>query len=356
VKPRTLIIPALALLLTASACGKSTSDTASAPAGSGTTITWQSTGGDGQKQEQQALQDPFTKKTGAKFTNVTSLSYISQLQTMVQAKKTVWDVVHTGSYLAMGYCGTLFEKVDTAKMGKDLMPPGSTTECSVPGTKFGTVFAYNKTVYTGDRPTKITDFFDIKRFPGKRVVYNNPKGMLEAALAADGVTPDKMFPLDVDRALRKWGTIKADVIFAPSYTALQQNLVDKQATMTLTLNGRLGIINDSGGTMQPVWDYTSWDYDAWVIPKGAPHRAAAEEAIAFALEPAQLKAYGALNGLVPVRSDVDPNSIQQSATSKLFNPFVTGNGNSGTLGQQDPAYWAKNVSEVTKKWTAWQVG
>ncbi|WP_432839770.1 extracellular solute-binding protein [Dactylosporangium sp. CA-092794] len=350
-----LLIPLLATALVTTACGSSTSDGgAGAPASSKTTITWQSTGGDGQKQEIQAFQEPFTAKTGAKFNNVTSLSYIAQLQTMVDAKKTIWDVVHTGSYLAMAYCGKLFEKVDTSKMAASLMPAGTTTECSVPGTKFATEFAYNTTVYKDVVPTKIADFFDTKKFPGKRVVYNNPKGILEAALAADGVPPDQIFPMDVDRALKKLGTIKSDLIFAPSYTALQQNLVDKQATMTLTLNGRLSIINDSGGTMAPVWDFSSWDYDAWVVPKGAPNAKAAEEAIAFALEPAQLSKYSSLNGLIPVRSDIDPASIPLKENVKLFNAFT--GAQRGQLARQDAAYWAANVAEVTKKWTAWQVG
>ena len=109
----------------------------------------------------------------------------------------------------------------------------------MPGTRFGTEFAYDTTAYKGTVPTKISDFFDTKTFPGKRVVFNSPKGILEAALVADGVAPDRLFPLDVDRALKKLGTIKSDLIFAPSYTALQQNLVDKQASMVLTLNGRL---------------------------------------------------------------------------------------------------------------------
>ncbi|MDQ7907511.1 extracellular solute-binding protein [Phytohabitans sp. ZYX-F-186] len=336
------------------ACGSSSGGAPEAVPSDKITITWQSTGGEAQKQEAQALQEPFTVKTGVKFNNVTSLSYISQVQTMVKSGKTVWDVVHTGSYLAKAYCGTLFEKIDMARMPATLVPEGTTTECSVPGTKFATEFAYDTTAYKDTVPTRIADFFDTGTFPGKRVFYNNPKGILEAALVADGVAPERLYPLDVDRALGKLGTIKSDIIFAPSYTAFQQNLVDKQATMALGLNGRLHITNDSGGTMAPVWDFTSWDYTAWLIPKGAPNAKAAEEAVAFALEPEQLVKFCAMNGLTPVRTDIDPNTIPFAETAKVFNPFL--GSDRGRQARQDNTYWAENVAEVTRKWTAWQVG
>ncbi|MFD0745577.1 extracellular solute-binding protein [Phytohabitans flavus] len=337
------------------ACGSATSgEEPRAVPSDKITLAWQTIGGETMNQQAKSIQEPFTAKTGVKFDNVSSPTYISQLQTMVEAGKTIWDVVHTGSYLANAYCGTLFEKVDTSRMPATLVPEGTTTECSVPGIKFASEFAYDTTAYKGTVPTKVADFFDTKTFPGKRVIYTNPKGTLEVALVADGVPPDKLYPLDVERALRKLDTVKSDIIFAPSYTALQQNLVSKQATMTLTTGNRLSIINDSGGTMAPVWDFTSWDYANWLIPKGAPHAKAAEDAIVFALEPAQLIKYAAMSGDAPVRTDVDPNTIPYSESAKLFNPFLTSG--SGTMVRQDNKFWAENVAEVTKKWTAWQVG
>jgi putative spermidine/putrescine transport system substrate-binding protein len=186
------------------------------------------------------------------------------------------------------------------------------------------------------------------------VFAGSPKGIIEAALVADGVAPDQLYPLDVDRALAKLETIKSDIIFAPSFTVLQQNLVNKQATMTLTLNGRLGIIRDSGSDLAPVWDFTSWDFDAFVVPKGAPNTAAAKEALESALQPEPLRTYAALSGLTPVRSDVDPNTVDFTESGKLFNPFL--GGDHGDVVLQDPEYWAQNYNAVAERWTAWQVG
>ncbi|HEY8480858.1 MAG TPA: extracellular solute-binding protein [Spirillospora sp.] len=355
-RPSQLLAAAVTgAVLTTAACGTATAADPAAPAGPNTTITWQTTGGDATEYEKKALQEPFTAQTGATFENVTSLNYISQLLTMVEQDQTVWDVVHTGSYLVKQYCGELFEPIDLSRFPVDLVPEGTTTDCSVPATKYAAGFAYDASVYQGDAPTTIGDFFDTARFPGKRVVFaGSPKGIIEAALVADGVPPDRLYPLDVDRALAKLGTIKQDIIFAPSFTALQQNLVNKQATMTITLSGRLGIIRDSGSDLMPVWDFTSWDFDAFVVPKGAPNAAAAKQALEFALQPEQLRTYAQLSGLTPVRSDVDPNTVAFTESGKLFNPFL--GDDRGDVVLQDPEWWSQNYNAVAEKWTAWQVG
>ena len=53
------------------------------------------------------------------------------------------------------------------------------------------------------------DLFDTAKIPGKRTFYKwSAPGVLEIALLADGVAPDKLYPLDLDRAFKKLDTIK----------------------------------------------------------------------------------------------------------------------------------------------------
>src|ERR1700756_4310003 len=53
-------------------------------------------------------------------------------------------------------------------------------------------------------PKSWAEFWDTQRFPGKRSLYCNPSdgSILEIALLADGVPIDKLYPLDVERALK----------------------------------------------------------------------------------------------------------------------------------------------------------
>src|SRR3546814_12005440 len=77
--------------------------------------------------------------------------------------------------------------------------------------------------YDGDRikgpgPQSWADFWDMKRFPGKRGMRRTPKYSLEFALMADGVPADRVYPMlrtpaGVDRAFRKTDETKPHVVW-----------------------------------------------------------------------------------------------------------------------------------------------
>ncbi len=55
---------------------------------------------------------------------------------------------------------------------------------------------------------------------------------------ADGVAPDKLYPLDVDRGFKKLDSIKAQTIFWSTNSQAQQLFVDGEVNLGLILNGR----------------------------------------------------------------------------------------------------------------------
>ena len=264
-----LALAATGLLLAATAaCGADSSTEATK------TLTWASTGGQFQEDEKKALQEPFTAKTGTTFVNV-SPADASQVKAMVASGNTTWDLANMSWIYAGAYCGELYEKLDDPALDRSKFPPGTTHDCFVPTYRYANVFSYNADMFKGEAPSKIADFFDVKRFPGKRIVHDYPKsGLLEAALVADGVAPDKVYPLDLERALRKLDTIKSSLVFAPSYGAIQQMMVDKQGSMVLTVTARSIVTAQSGANLKAVWDFTTVDIGALVIPKGSPQQGA----------------------------------------------------------------------------------
>src|SRR3546814_17101152 len=74
------------------------------------------------------------------------------------------------------------------------------------------VIAYDSGRYGDDAPTTMADFFDVERFPGNRSMYKWGVSSWEAALLADGVAPDALYPLDIERAHEKILALKDDVI------------------------------------------------------------------------------------------------------------------------------------------------
>jgi putative spermidine/putrescine transport system substrate-binding protein len=351
----SLVLIVIATLGLSACAGANPDRPADGAPASDVVLTWETTGGEATEKEKHSFQDPYTEKTGVRFENVSSPSAVNQIQTMVETGNVLWDVTHKGSHIAARYCGVLFEKLEFETIPDDIYPEGSTSDCARPLQKYGTAFAYDHEVYTDKVPTEIGDFFDVDTFPGKRVVYgSNPRGVFEAALVADGVMPEDLYPLDVDRAIAKLDTIKNDMIFAPTLTALQQNIVDKQASMTLALTGRLGTIYDSGGTITPVWDYTSWDFDALLVPLGSKNKEDAAKAIEFALQPEQIIRYAETNGGTPAREDIELSTINYSDTHRIFNPFL--NADKGRMGLLDPVWWSENIGSASEAYVEWQVG
>lgn len=345
------------ILLTLSACGDA-GDADDGDEGSDITLVWEANAANTERLKA-AFQDPFFEETGITIENVSSPTAVNQIQTMVETGNVVWDMTHKGSYTARQFCGTLFEELDFASVSTEHYPEGSTTPCSRPATKYGLAFAYDTEAYPDDPPTQIEDFFDTERFPGKRVILGtNARGVIEASLVADGVHPDDLFPMDIERGIAKLDTIKDDIIFAPTLTALEQNLIDKQATMTITFTISLPNVNDAGGTLAPVWDYTSWDFDAFLVVKGSKNVEAAEQFIEFALDPERVSHFAGLAGSTPVREDVDLSTIPYGESQALFNPFlgeVLGE-DRGVVQLSDPDWWSENNSALNEAYVAWQVG
>nr|MDT0660722.1 extracellular solute-binding protein [Micromonospora sp. DSM 115978] len=319
----------------------------------GQKLTWASTGGQFQEDEKNALQVPFTEKTGTEFVNVSPAEQ-AQVRTMVTSGKTIWDLANMSWIYAGAYCGELFEKLDDPALDRGKFPEGTTGDCFVPTYRYANIFSYNADMYPGEKPTTIEDFFDVEKFPGKRVVYDYPKaGLFEAALVADGVAPEDVYPIDLDRAFAKIDTIKSSLVFAPSYGAIQQMMVDKQASMVLTVTARSIVSMQSGANLVPVWDFTTTDIGALVIPKGTPNKALAQEMLVFVTEPEQAAAYAKLTGTAPARPEVDLESIGYTDEQKMFNAFLP---DRGTTLEQDKQWWIENTDALVERWTSWKVG
>ncbi|SHK08378.1 putative spermidine/putrescine transport system substrate-binding protein [Pseudonocardia thermophila] len=347
---RLLVITIGSLLV--AACGVGGGPAPGAESGQ-RTLTWASTGGQFQEDEKNALQIPFTQKTGVQFINVSPAEQ-AQVRAMVTSGKTIWDLANMSWIYAGAYCGELFEELDHPALDRSKFPPGTTSDCFVPTYRYANIFSYNADMYPGEKPSSIKDFFDVERFPGKRVVFDYPKnGLLEAALVADGVPPEQVYPLDVDRAFRKIDTIKGSLVFAPSYGAIQQMLVDKQASMVLTVTARTIVSAQSGANLVPVWDFTTTDIGALVIPKGTPNKDLAQEMLAFVTEPEQAIAYARLTGTAPSRPDVDLETVGYTEEQKRFNAFLP---NRGVTLEQDKQWWIENTDALTARYTSWKVG
>ncbi|WP_370651222.1 extracellular solute-binding protein [Neorhizobium galegae] len=99
-------------------------------------------------------------------------------------------------------------------------------------------------------PKRWADFFDLKAFPGPRSMQRQPYILLESALLADGVSPEKLYPLDVDRVFKNLDQIKSSVsVWWTTGAQAVDVLASGECTMGVAWDSRIAPAKASG---QPV--------------------------------------------------------------------------------------------------------
>jgi putative spermidine/putrescine transport system substrate-binding protein len=150
----------------------------------------------------------------------------------------------------------------------------------------GTNLAYRKDKFPQGGPKGWADFWDVKKFPGNRSMFNNAVRTVQFALVADGVPVDKVFPLDVDRAFRKLDQIKPHVkVWWTQGNQSQQLLRDAEVDMIVMWNARASELQQQGHPVELVWAGATITTTMWGVAKSAPNRKLAWEFLQFAVQP-----------------------------------------------------------------------
>ena len=220
-------------------------------AGEITVVSW---GGAYTKSQVEAYHKPFLKAcAGSKIKSQDYNGGIAEIKAQVEGKKVVWDIVDVELSDAIRACDEgLIERIDASKLpkgadgtpAKDDFLPGTLYDCAVANIVWSTIFAYDKTKFKGDVPKTMADFFDLKKFPGKRGLRKGAKVNLEFALIADGVPAKDVYKVletkeGIDRAFKKLDTIKSSVVWWTAGAQPPQLLADGEVVMTTAYNGRI---------------------------------------------------------------------------------------------------------------------
>ena len=158
---------------------------------------------------------------------------MGEVRAQVEAGNAIWDIVDVLPHEGRVGCDEgLFEELsrdmfvpapDGTPMDEDIMVKVP-NKCVVPQIFWSYAAFYDKTRFPGEKPKTIEDFFDLKKFPGKRGIHTWPNALIEMALVAEGVDPKKVYEvmdtedevMDTEegiRAFAKLDTIKDDVVF-----------------------------------------------------------------------------------------------------------------------------------------------
>ncbi|NOJ45352.1 ABC transporter substrate-binding protein [Bradyrhizobium archetypum] len=251
-------------------------------------ITFVSQGGAYQQAQTVAILDPSAKKLGITINQDSIPDAWPAIKTQVGSGKPIWDVVDTPT----GYClrggeQGLIEKLDFSKIpNAAAMPEAYRTPYSASYEFYSSVLAYSQKTFPQNAPNSWADFWDVKKFPGRRALRNHPIATLEAALMADGVAPDKLYPLDVDRAFRKLEEIKPHItVWWTSGAQSAQLLNDGEVDMVMAWNGRVSAVAKEGAKVNFTYNQGILQSTSLCILKGAPNLDTAVKFLNEAIDP-----------------------------------------------------------------------
>jgi putative spermidine/putrescine transport system substrate-binding protein len=313
-----------------------------------TVVSW---GGALQDAEREAYFQPFAKLTGREVRDLAFTGEYAKLKVMVQSGRVEWDVVETDSDIAIsGGREGLLELIDYSIVPQDQLLPGYTRPHGVAVFVYSLALVWRKDLVPPTRqPSTWADMWNLTLFPGKRGFRNTPRGTLEIALLADGVPPDKLYPLDVDRALRKLSQIKKDIIWWSSGAEFEQKMTSELA-LAAGYNGRAFNLQRAGKSIGYTFEGGILDSDWWVVPRGTPYRQLAMQFIAQASSPSGQKLLAAQLAYGPISKTATtelPASVQEILPSSPAN-----------LARQvrfNSEWWAENEKAVLPQWESWLV-
>ena len=342
--PRRIAVLAVAAVTAAALAACSTGAPSDDATASGEIVV-ASYGGSFQDAQQTAYFGPFQEESGITVTGTEGSSY-DKLKAQVDSGQVDWDVVSAeSSTYTNDAADGLLEPIDYSVVDAAGVPDLLKQEFGVGYLIFGLNVAWNKDAF----PEGLTpeQFFD-PTVKARRVLPDSPVYTVEFALLGDGVKPDDLYPLDVDRAFAALDRIKDQVVGfkggADTQTLISQGEVDA----AYVPNGRVEDAIDAGAN----WDY-SWagavaDTEWWVIPKGAPNLEGAQQFINYATSPEPQAAMSAAILYGPTNTEAFPLIDPERASRLPGDPK-----NADISAIIDPAWWGENREATKSRWDQW---
>jgi putative spermidine/putrescine transport system substrate-binding protein len=286
-------------------------------------------GGDAGTAYDKAYGQPFEKETGIPVKQDGSGPTEGAITAQFKSGAPSWDIVDADPFSAitLGKKG-MIEEIDYKVVDKNKMRKGFGWDYAASSYFYSYVIAYDSEKYGDQAPRNMADFFDVKKFPGKRALYKWGSAMWEAALLADGVAPEKLYPLDLKRAHAKIAAFKDNVIaYWGGGSESQSLLLDGEASMAIVWSTRASLIEqDSENRIKFIWNEGLLSPGSMAVIKNNPAgRDTAMKFIASAQDPkkqivmfdmlGQGPANPAADALVPADrkrlNPVDPANMSQ---------------------------------------------
>lgn len=302
-----------------------------------------------------AFYDPFEKATGIKVVSVARESQpLAQFIAMVQTKNYIWDVttLTLSGEIPLLEARGLLEPIGLKASDFPGVMPEAVTPNWLGVDVYATTIAYRTDKFGANGPKTWADFWDVKKFPGRRSLRRNPLDTLEQALMADGVPADKLYPLDLVRAFKSLDKIKPHVsVWWTSGAQSMQLIQSGEVDMISCWNGRSQAAVDGGAPVTINWNQGLYSIEGWGIPKGTPRADLAKQFVKFC---ADAKAQSAITDDLAY----GPTNLKayEFIDKKRATVLPTAPANIQGMILPSPDWWHQNREKVNERFNAWLLG
>ena len=328
--------------------------------------------------------DPTASKLGVDINWVDYSGGLSEIKAQKEAGAITWDIIDVFAFDTINGCDEgIFVEFDFDKdfpaapdgtpASEDFFAP-MPSKCAVGNILYSWNYAYNSKNVDGT-PSTIKDFFNTKKFPGKRAIYKSALTNLEIALAGDGVYMGKggseIYKLleteaGVNRAMNKIKELCTDpnggCVFWSAGAQPPELLMSGEVVMATGWNGRFfNAIVGEGAPLVQVWDGQGLDYEYFALVKGGPDEANAKKALAMMTNTEMLAGSAKYIAYAPYRlSSLEIIKANEpwykDGKTEMMPEMPTAPANTKKYFLVDPFFWADNGTELGEKWEAMKAG
>lgn len=281
------------------------------------TLTFSAYGGEYQEAQDEAYLKPFAACTGVKI--LQAQSDTAKLEAMVKANKVDWNVVYAGGAIVKNRCDELAEPIPDS-VDQSESSSGEFSPCQVPVVKEASYLVYNTDEFGDSPPEGMADFFDLEKFPGKRLVYGLPSypdvGTWGAIASSLGWSEESGDPFPFDEVADKLRGLGDNLVFFTTGAQLVQMLEQGDIAMAFAWSGRAYNAARNGAPYQPVYNDMVYSVVDFFVPKGASEQEASFGLVNYMMGAEQQARMTELFVYSPDNKNADPQ------VSEEMRPFV----------------------------------
>ncbi|KQU89615.1 hypothetical protein ASD12_28300 [Mesorhizobium sp. Root102] len=238
--------------------------------------------------------------------------------------------------------------VDFSKLDKDAYD-----DYGVDVMRYGIVLTYNTEKFSGaSAPTSLRDLYDLAKFPGKRCMFKYPQfgAVLESALLADGVSREKLYPLDLDKAFAKLDSIKSDILWWSNGDDAIRLLSSGECSIGVAWSGRVyNAVKNDKSPLAIAWQDSLYSSAVYAVPKGAPNAIAGQAMIAHFI--ADTEGQKALVKKITYATGIA--GLSPADYGEDVAAWIVAGDNAKKAILENADYYAKNLPDVVDRFNRW---